>query len=213
MSNILLYSASGTLGALFFLFIYWRKMREEYPVKLIFSNAFSILFSVIIGTIVGFLITDSIPETRIFDKEGLWFWGAVLGFIISFIFYNFKNKFEFFENLETTGIGLLVWLGFISLAYGLSNLRLDAFISAILIAVLLLVYKVLASKYKTFSWYKSGRVGFAGITTLALFFLIRSGIAIYGGSMLSFAGRIEVILSSVISFLLFFAVYNLSQNR
>lgn len=213
MSTILLYISASVLGAIFFLFIFWRRTREDYSKKIVFSSGFSILFTVVFSTFVSFYISRFLPNNSIIDSSQIWFWGAVFGFLMSFIVNSFTKKIKFFESLEASGMGLFIWLGFIFVASGISNRSLDSLMASGIVLVLFVIYLYLERNYRKFTWYKSGRVGFSGLTTLGLFFLVRTGISIYGGSMLSLAGRVEVILSSVIAFLLFFSVYHLSETH
>ena len=212
MSTILLYIASSILGVVSFLYIYWKKMRHDYTRDMVFASGFSIILLVLLTTFISFYIVKYIPVTNIFDSSQLWFWGAVTGYIIAFSLNIINSKFKFFESLEASSIGLFAWLGFISVASGIANQDLESLLASGVVVILFMIYLVLERKYRRFTWYKSGRVGFAGLTTLGLFFLIRSGISIYGGSMLSLAGRVEIVLSSVLAFLLFFSVYHLSER-
>lgn len=212
MSTILLYTSASILGAISFLFIYWKKMRHDYTRDMVFASGFSILLLVVLSTFISIYMVRFVPSTNIFDRQQLWFWGAVIGYLIAFTLNIVNSKFKFFESLEASGIGLFAWLGFIFVANGINSRDLSSLIASGLIVSLFIFYLFLEKKYRRFTWYKSGRVGFAGLITLGLFFLIRSGISIYGGSMLSLAGRVEVVLSSVIAFLLFFSVYHLSES-
>lgn len=212
MSTILLYTSASVLGAISFLFIYWKKMRHDYTRDMVFASGFSILLLVISMTFISIYIVRYIPATNIFDSTQLWFWGALVGYLIAFGLNIVNSKFKFFESLEASGIGLFIWLGFIFVANGINRRDLNSLLASGLVIGLFMIYLILERKYRRFTWYKSGRVGFAGLTTLGLFFLIRSMVSIYGGSMLSLAGRVEVVLSSVLAFLLFFSVYHLSER-
>ncbi len=109
-------------------------------------------------------------------------------------------------------IGLLPWLGIIFLWNFIVNRDVATGIGVLIISVLLFAYLLLNMHYKTFSWYRSGRVGFSGLTILGTFFLIRAAIAIFFPNMLSFTGIFDAIISGLISFAAFIAVFNLSRK-
>ena len=149
-----------------------------------------------------YLVPQLFPSSVIFEYQGLWFWGAIAGVSLGFLSAQRTFKLPFYESLEATVVGFLFAIPFLTreVIYAIPSL---------------LVYYVLLNKYKSFEWYKSGKVGFAGLATMGIFFLIRSLLALVGGSVLVFTGigRVEVVLCAALAFLCFFAVYNLSENK
>src|SRR5258708_32013600 len=68
MSN--LNSLVGFLvGILGFLFLFWRRLKEDYTSDQIFSFGFLLVGALLIGSILGLLVHT---------PPGLWFWGAFL---------------------------------------------------------------------------------------------------------------------------------------
>jgi len=72
------------------------------------------------------------------------------------------------------------------------------------------LFYFLETKYKKISWYRSGRVGFSGLTTAAIFFLLRAAISPFYPNLLTFSGSFEYLFSGLVAFILFFLVYNLA---
>lgn len=189
------------LGVLLFFFIYWRKLKEDYDSERILT--FAVFIAVGIG-IASFVSLKLLPQW--------WFWIDCLGATIAFTLGELKFKFRFFESLEAVIIGLLPWLSIVFLQDAILN---SSWFSLIAFAVLILVvgfYIFLDTHYKKFTWYKSGRVGFSGLTTLGTLFLIRTAVAAGFPSVLSFLGPIDSIISGVISFTSFLLVFNLSRQ-
>lgn len=194
------------------LFLYWRRLKEDHASPQIFSSAFIIIFATAFGALLTLIfLIPRLQPSPIFAPSGLWFWGGMFGFIASLLFTVFHFRFKFFETLEANvvGIFLLLLSLFLSNAY-FSHSWLDLG-GSILIFSLIIFYYFLARRYKKFSWYRSGKVGFSGLVVLAIFFLLRASVAVHFGTMLSLSGRVEIVASSVVAFLLFFAIYNLAQ--
>jgi hypothetical protein len=214
MSTTLLFSLSLFIGSLLFLFFYWRKLREDYELSSVFSSGLAIILSSIFGSLLAhLLLSPNLPQSPVFNPSQIWFWGAVLGFFLALSFSTVRFKLRFFETFDATVIGINCLL----LTFFLANFILEAIwqnlFLVLLSLVLLVVYFILDSKYKKLSWYRSGKVGFSGLVTMGIYFLARSLIAINFADMLSLSGKIEIIVSAVVAFLLFFAVYNLAEQE
>jgi hypothetical protein len=73
-------------------------------------------------------------------------------------------------------------------------------------------YKYIDARYKRYTWYRSGKVGFSTLTAAAILFLLRALAGLAVGDMLSFIGKGDIILSAVLSFVLFLSIYNLGKQ-
>jgi len=189
-------------GVLFFFFLFWKKLKEDYDSESIFT------FAVFIAAGIGIF---SFISQRILPLW--WFWASCLGATLGFIVGRLKFKFRFFESLEATTIGLLPWLSFIFLQDAISSTSLPSLIAFIVLLLVIAFYTFLDAHYKKLTWYKSGKVGFSGLTTLGVLFLIRTAVAAGFPSMLSFLGPIDSIISGVIAFTSFLLVFNLSRQQ
>lgn len=189
-------------GVLFFFFLFWKKLKEDYDSESIFTFAVFIVAGI---GIFSFASQKILPQW--------WFWANCLGAALGFILGRLKFKFRFFESLEATTIGLLPWLSFIFLQDAISSTNLPSLIAFIVLLLVIAFYAFLDAHYKKFTWYKSGKVGFSGLTTLGVLFLIRTAVAAGFPSMLSFLGPIDSIISGVIAFTSFLLVFNLSRQQ
>jgi hypothetical protein len=189
-------------GVLFFFFLFWKKLKEDYDSESIFT------FAVFIAGGIGIF---SFISQRILPQW--WFWASCLGAILGFILGRLKFKFRFFESLEATTIGLLPWLSFIFLQDAISSTSLPSLIAFIVLLLIIAFYVFLDAHYKKFTWYKSGKVGFSGLTTLGVLFLIRAAVAATFPPVLSFLGPIDSIISGAIAFTSFLLVFNLSRQQ
>lgn len=212
MSTFLLYISANLIGLFFYLFFYWRSLKDDYESEKIFQSASLSLWGLGLGAIAFSIFFNNL-STYVFVESQMWFWGAILGFVISLFINTKKSRLRFFESLESGAVGLLLWMMPIHLAgYIAKQLVLELY-AFIFILLLLIFFNIVKKNYKSFAWYKSGKSGIASFATLAIYFLVRVMISFfYKSVVLSFAGNIEVILSGVVSFLFFFFIYHLSES-
>lgn len=190
----------GLLGLLIFLFVFWRKLKEDYASEIIFKSATSILTGMLIGW--AFSI-------RYFSEWFLWseFIGALVGLSLSC----YKQRLRFYETLEAFVIASLPWLSLSLLKNSVVASSFSSFIAFIVTLVMIFVYYFLDYNYKNFTWYRSGKIGFSGLTTLALIFTTRSLLALFGLHVLSFVSKFEGIISGAFAFICFLLIYNLGR--
>ena len=188
-------------GILIFLFLFWRRLKEDYPSEIVFTTSVFML----LGTSLGLLLSKKfIPA--------FWFWGAFSGASLGLLIGVLRYKLRIFEVMEAGTLGLLPWLGIAFLGDSIINSSLPSFLAFFAITCLVTLFAFLDSHYKNFAWYRSGRVGFSGLTTLALFFLLRAGFAPFFPFVISFTGRQDAILSAVVAFAFFLLTFNLARR-
>jgi uncharacterized membrane protein len=190
------------IGSLVFLFIFWKKLKEDYSANTVFTCAFFVIF----GLSGAVLASDYLIRPW-------WFWIALGGVALGLGLGIFKYKMRFYETLEAVIISLLPLLTLTFLNDSIKHSSVVSFLGFIVTTLLIVLYYFLDSHYKNFSWYKSGRVGLSGLVTLGVMFLLRAGIASFFPFVLSFQGRYEVYLSSVAAFTLFLLIFNLSRSE
>ncbi len=209
MSNITII-ISLVIGILGSLFLFWRELKEDYDNNQIFSYGFIVSAFIIVGFLIGIFLKTKIPSSNIFNPAGIWFWTSFIGGVIGWVIAYFKFRFKFFETLEAGSVGFVFFIFVVNLLNSLQPVNVKAILFALFSGFLVLIFYMLDSRYKTFSWYKSGRVGFSGLAILAIFFLVRAVVALADPSMVSFVGKGDAILDSVVSFIFFLTLYNLS---
>lgn len=189
-------------GIIVFLFIFWKRLKDDYASSLIFTISFYILLGVMLGSAV---------TSRFFPTWFLWavFLGAAAG--VGFCIFRFKVRF--YEILEAVIIGFLPWLSFIFLKDSVVNQAFSSFVAFLVVLILIYVFYYLDSHFREFTWYKSGKVGFAGLAALGLLSIVRSAASFIKVSMLSFNGKIDALASLSLGFICFILLYNLSRSR
>lgn len=189
------------LGIIIFLFLFWKRLKEDYAAEIIFKSAFYILVGVAVGWVVSF---------KFFPPAFLWlaFFGALAGLGLSVRSF----RVRFYETLEAMIIGSLPWISLTFLKDSVLGSSLPSFIAFLAILVVIFVYYYFGQHYKEFGWYKSGKIGFSGLATLAIIFLVRSGVALAGVPMVSFLGKYEAVASGVAAFVSFMLIFNLGRK-
>jgi len=193
--------AINFLGALVFLFIFWKKLKEDYISRYIFSSA---LFTLLFVVVAAFI------SKKFFSSW--WFWFDIVAVAAGIYLSVLRYKMRFFEALDATTIALLPWFSFVFLFDASQNQSWFSFSSFVFIMLLVWLYVFLLSHYKNFSWYKSGKIGFSALATLGVYFLVRGLVSGFFPFMLSFVGKIDAIISGVVSFIIFMFLYNLSRK-
>ncbi|MFZ5932886.1 MAG: hypothetical protein ACOYT7_02315 [Patescibacteria group bacterium] len=191
----------NSLGVVVFLFIFWKKLKEDYVANVIFTTAFYML----VGVILGFF------ASRRFLPPA-WFWLELLGLSLGLLLGIVRYKLRVFETVEAASVSLLPWLGLFYLTDAIANSSVYSFLAFFAVTCLVTLFFYLDAHYRNFSWYKSGRVGFSGLTTLGAFFLLRALIALPFPFVISFIGRNEAVVSGVGAFFAFLTVYNLARK-
>lgn len=191
------------LGTFVFLFIFWKRLKEDYSSEIIFKTAFFIL----VGILIGFLLS-----LKFISAASFWFTfvGALLGLGISIL----ALKVRFYETFEALIISSFPWISFIFLLDSVVHSSLSSFLAFIAILIFVFISYYLDTHYKNFTWYKSGKIGFAGVVTLGLFFIVRSLLAIFTIHMLSFVGlKVEAIISAAAAFICSVLLFNLGRIK
>jgi hypothetical protein len=188
-------------GVIVFMYVFWKRLREDYSADNIFSTAFYImLLSIIFAFVTSFIIGN------------YWFYGGVFGAFTGIVAGYFVFKYRIYEVMEGVVIAFLYSLVILFLYDALIILNRYSLIFVGLCILLIVLFGYIDRRYKGYTWYKSGRVGFTGLTVLGLFFVVRSAIALSSFDMISFGGSADVYLSTLLSFMSLIAVVNLSRT-
>lgn len=190
----------SVLGILLFLFVFWKKLKDDYSSQIIFSSAGFIL----VGGVLGNLISNWVLAQW-------FFWMSLTGAFVGLGAAVLKYRQRFYETFEAAVISALPVVATFFLKDSVINSSLLSFGAFVAMLILGFVYYLLDANYREFSWYRSGKIGFSGLAIAGLFFLSRAGVAIFYPSVLSFVGKSEIYLSGSLAFLFFLMVFNLGR--
>lgn len=190
----------GFTGVILFLFVFWKRLKEDYSSNIIFNSGMAVLS----GIFLGFFLA------KIFAPQWF-FWTSFLGSIIGMTLMILKYKLKFYETVEALVLAEMPLVSLIFFKDSVLKSSLNSFLAFVASLVLIFAVYWLDLNYKKFTWYKSGKIGFAGIAGGIIFFFTRTVIAIFGISMISFVGKIDLIFSAVLT--IFFTILLVKLER
>lgn len=191
---------TNLLGVFIFLFIFWKKMKEDFSNEIIFRSGSYIITGITIFYLFSFNFSPN------------WFlWSEMLGASLGLALAIYSQRIKFFESLEAMVLSILPWISLLFLSDSIYNSSFSSFSAFVVILILMFVSYWLDENYKSFNWYKSGKIGLSGLLVLGLFFLIRSVVAFSKITVVSFVGSWDLVLSLALYLVSLFLVYYLAK--
>lgn len=193
--------ATNFLGLIIFLFIFWKKTKEDFSSEIVFKSASLVL----LGSSMFYLISFNF-----FPDWFLWFafFGGILGLTLAI----FSQKVRFYEIFEAFVISMLPWVSLVFLYDSIVVSSFNSFCAFLISLTLIFLSYWLDNNYKRFFWYKSGKIGISGLILLAIVFLIRSIVAFFGIHVISFTGSKELVFSGVAFLISLLLIYFLAKH-
>lgn len=192
----------GIVGILFFLFIFWKRLKEDYSSEIIFGVAITILVGQSIGLLISYFF---LPQ--------YFFWLGTAGSLLGMFPMVFKYKLKPIETLEALFLGSQPFISLMFFKDSMINSSLNSFLAFVASLILIFGAYWFDVNYKSFSWYKSGKIGFAGIAIGIVFFLARIIVAAFGVSVISFVGKLDIWLSGSVFLILVGLLVYLGKNK
>lgn len=190
------------LGIILFLFIFWKRLKDDYSSNIIFGSGFAIILGIVLG--LG-LSKFFIP---------LWFfWTAFVGSLLGMFLMILKFKLKFYETFESLILATMPLTSLMFFKDSVIHSSLNSFLAFAGSLILIFLAYWFDLNYKSFTWYKSGKIGFAGLSAGIIFFLIRTVLAIFGISVLSFVDSLEPILSGIVVLIFIGLLVNLGKEK
>lgn len=201
--STLIFALFASLGVFVFSFNLWRRLKEDYPVDEIFSFTLGVLLA---GLLTFFVATNLLPHYS--------FWVSLLAGAGSGIYFMRRFSFRFFEVVDALAPSYL-WLSlFLSLALLSGEEMLLHLAGGAISLAGIFAYSLAAPRYRSFTWYPSGKLGFLGLSSLVVYFLLRAVVEITYTRVLSFRlNPVEVRLNLFVAILLFLTLYFRSGNK
>lgn len=181
------------IGILLFLFLLWKKLKEDYHYERIFNVGFL--------SLIGITISTLLANSFLTDFK---FWLQFAGLLVGFGLAIYLQKIKFYESFDALVVAVLPWLGLNYLVLAIRNSSLIDFIAFWVCLLLVFIYFFLDSQYRKFIWYKSGRVGFSGLAVAGLFFVAKG---------VEFSTGFNLYLSATFAFLFFLLLFILSKSK
>lgn len=181
---------ANILGVFLFLYLFWKRLKDDYLSEKIFNSEIILLSGISLALLIS----------RFF-LSNYWFWFVILSIFISEFIISVKVKLKFFESLDAIVISLIPWLSTYYLSGSISNSSLHMFIAFWICLLLIFLFFLFDYYYKSFSWYKSGKIGFSSLAVITIFFFLRSVLII----------NFESYISGAIALTSFLLLYKLSK--
>lgn len=201
MEMLILKTLLSVVGVFLFLYFFWKKLKDDYTQNLIFPSAIYCLIGILIAGFGSFYF---------FPRWFFWISvaGSLLGLLVSLKRFNMR-VFEVYEGWVLGSLGLFLVFSMNLFINGWNEVYL---LGVILAVFLISLYFLVDRHYKKFAWYKSGKVGFTGLSISGVTFLIFTLIAIFFPDMVFFQGKIGASIAGTLSFISFILLFNLSQK-
>lgn len=165
------------LAAFSFSFALWRRLRDDYTNEKIFSWTLRVLALSLLGV---WIAQAFIPQFVFFS---LFLFGTLSGIV-----FLKTLGLKFFELIDAVAISIFYFVFFSWIGLGISEgrnlLLLDSYTTSqfyphLLIALFsIYLYLIFRKYYRGFLWYPSGKVGFCGLASLGIFFLLNAGVEV-----------------------------------
>jgi len=198
---VIIVTTTASIGVLLYLFFFWKRLKDDYIRNQIFTTAFYGLAFLGIGY---FMSLYTLWNLRFWLSLG----GAVLGFALGI----FRYRLKILEVFEGAVLGLLAIFALVMVGELIITKDIIYLFSFAVLLLLIILFHLLDKYYKGFAWYKSGRIGFSGLTVAGVFFLIYTVVAMTLSSVISFVGNKDFIVSFALSALCFSVVAKLSKQ-
>lgn len=212
LSNIIAVTLPLIISIFSFLFLFWRRTKEDYPSNDIFEVAslMLILSSFVSGLVLFIqLKIDSFPQISV---SSILFWCFAVVSVLVILFFSKKKQMSFIELLDSSIFSYLLAFFVIVSSHALYAKNSRSLILATIIGFIFILYIFFDERYKSFTWYKSGKVGFSGLFSAGVFFVTRAILAISFKSMTTIIGPIDVLLSALVAFAFFLMLYNIATK-
>jgi len=188
------------VGVLVFLFIFWKRLKEDYIGNQIFGISVIMLISLVLSRMIA---NQFAPD--------FWFWFSLIGQIFAISLGVLRYHTKLIETFEAGVVAYLPLFAFYFLSDAVKNSNLSSLFGSVVAALLFVLFFVIDKRYKKFTWYKSGRVGFSGLFVVTLFFVIRSIVALIWDGVLSFSSSYDFYFSMIVVLSSIFVIYKLGR--
>ncbi len=156
----------------------WHELREDYPEEEIISLTIYLSLVFLVGarllhifSHLGEFKFSLLSWLLIGHYPGFSFIGGFLACLGLLIFWSKKKNWDFWQLVEIVVPAWFLVTGLVGVGLFLTSGEI-IFLGEALLAIILLPFsRFLRKKYRTFVWYKSGKLGFVSCLSVSLFML------------------------------------------
>lgn len=176
-------------------FILWRTLREDYPEEEIIGLTIYLTLVFLTGARLSYIFFhfnkfqfSLLKWLLIGHYPGFSFWGGFCACLGLLIFWSRKKKWDFWQVVEVIIPAWFLVMVLVGTGLYLTSGELIFLGEALLGLTLLLFSRFLRRKYRSFVWYKSGKLGFVSCVSTSLFMLGKLVVEIFSRGSLYWEG-------------------------
>jgi len=180
------------IGFILASFLFWRSLRDDFPQEEILT----LTLYLALGGLLSARFFWVLFHWQLFWQEplalilwskipGFSFLGTTLGILGTLGYWGRKKVWDLWQALDSLIVACLVFFVFGAAGAYLTNKDFFYLLLGFLGIFILILIKFVFKNYRSFSFYKSGKVGFIGLSSLACFFSLFLPLAFFKKSVLS----------------------------
>lgn len=175
------------IGIVLFLYLTWRNLRDNYQEeKLVSYSWLALLFFLLGGRLVFGLINWGVWNNNLMDwlsfwqKPGFSYWGGMVTMFLATIWYCNVNDWKLWSFLEDM-TGIIYTMVVLLMLDEWIRTGLDRRVGIYVLAAFLgwIINKLVAKRYRSFGWYKSGKKGFGWFFPNLIVFLFLALVGVF----------------------------------
>lgn len=168
-----------TLGLVIFMYLLWRDLRDDYGDQKIINYAWVALLGFLLGGRITYGLVnwgvwnDSwLSWLSVWTKPGTNYLGSYLGLVLASWLVSSKNQWKFLALMDDIVKPTLIFSCLLMIdEWVRANFYIKSMVYLILLVLDIVLVNWLKKKYRSFTWYKSGKKGFVLLFNNFLFFL------------------------------------------
>jgi len=168
-----------TLGLVIFMYLLWRDLRDDYGDQKIINYAWVALLGFLLGGRITYGLVnwgvwnDSwLSWLSVWTKPGTNYLGSYLGLVLASWLVSSKNQWKFLALMDDIVKPTLIFSCLLMIdEWVRANFYIKSMAYLTLLVFDIVLVNWLKKKYRSFTWYKSGKKGFVLLFNNFLFFL------------------------------------------
>ena len=205
-----------TLGLVVFMYLLWRDLRDNYGDEKIINYAWIALAGFLVGGRITYgLVNWGVWNDSFFSWISVWskpgtnYLGSYIGLVIVSWLVASKKQWKFLPLLDDIVRPTLVFSCLLMVdEWVRSNFSIKTLVYLVLLVLDVLLVNWLKKRYRSFTWYKSGKKGFVLLFNNLFFFL-----AVFVVLILFKDNWISMVLALIISLISGVGLYILKKEK
>lgn len=184
------------------IYLYWKRLKEDYSAEKIFDSGLGVL---------SFTLLVYFGSYHFLNQ--FWFGLTTLCFLLALFIVSNRVKIKYNEILDASLVLVFPLLSSFFFVDSIRRSSLSSFIAFWILLVLIFFFYFLNTLYRSFSWYKSGKIGFSSLVVFGLLFIFRGLTSIFYKDVASFSGNLEIYISTSFVIIFFLLLFNLARSN